>query len=358
MPQDLPTILFPVNERIMILSSPLVNDLTGAVAQYLSASLQGKYRIYNLSDEEEYNIEQDLPNVISAGFIEGSPPPLELLIHICSAVDTYLSTDPHSKIILHCRTGGGRSCSVAACILLHSFNNGSIDTAGKAMDIVQLRRGIRCLTPSQQRYVYYYERLLRTDGAQIESHHLFQANVTTIPNASANIVRPGCAPYLVIHIIAKESGNSEHSPRAKLLYHALQSSSLAKIAVLSCDDDKNASLDIPKDGRGLILRGDFCVSICSEGRVLCQAWLNSAFIETGFIKLEKQAMDIAADDKRCRIFDEAFALEMVMQRVDDHDEVSRLQSQQLDEDFLANHGANNQLQPVPVRSLRLIERDV
>eukprot|EP01031_Cornospumella_fuschlensis_P000330 gene330-414_t len=96
----------------------------------------------------------------------------------------------------------GRSCLVAACYLLHC---GQQDSAAKALEMVAQQR-YPITIPSQIRYVYYYEKLLRSDRVLLSTFRLLSIRCQTVPETSGSLVLSGCTPYLEIYTYVKQPG--------------------------------------------------------------------------------------------------------------------------------------------------------
>lgn len=106
--------LTQIHPRIIIIGSPYTNNTLQEVRNYLKKSFTHPnnspfYTIFNFASEAEYNIEQDIENVITYGFPEFSPCPFEYLIHICSLIDGYLNRSSENVVILHSRQGKSTS---------------------------------------------------------------------------------------------------------------------------------------------------------------------------------------------------------------------------------------------------------
>lgn len=91
-------------------------------------------------------------------------------------------------------------------LLLHE-----IDSAKDAVDLINMQRGPEALTiPSQIRYVYYYEKLLRQDFKPMNTYQLVYARVHTVPKCTASIIHVGCIPYFTVHVAALPSTDYGH----------------------------------------------------------------------------------------------------------------------------------------------------
>jgi len=95
-----------ITDRIIIIGSPFHDDTLPQLRMFIQNQYTPKqYRIYNFSSEEEYNIEQDLENVLTYGYLINSPCPLTMLIEICSHIYNFLSQDESNVVILHSKFG-------------------------------------------------------------------------------------------------------------------------------------------------------------------------------------------------------------------------------------------------------------
>lgn len=97
--------VFTILERIHVMKSPFVNDKLAETRAYLTEKFRNNIKIYNLEDEDEFNIDQDLPNVVSFPTFSGCPTALETIIEICAGAESYLAANGQNHIIFHCKYG-------------------------------------------------------------------------------------------------------------------------------------------------------------------------------------------------------------------------------------------------------------
>jgi hypothetical protein len=225
-----------VHPRVIVIGSPFVNHSLNALRNYFQKNFVQRdrvnYCIYNFSAEEDYNIEQDLENVITYGFPENNPCPLELLIHVCTLIDTFLNQDLENVIVLHSKNGNvkdlrnglflfifivslfdfigkGRACLVAACVLLLSSQ---VATSTEAISLIRTKRGKDALTlPSQIRYLFYYEKLLKTESVYPNSFQVLMTKFNSIPKFNSSILNAGCTPFFTIHVLATDVMAQQHA---------------------------------------------------------------------------------------------------------------------------------------------------
>jgi protein-tyrosine phosphatase len=199
-----------IHSKIIVIGSPYHNDTVRDLQNYLNNTFtRSNYLIYNFSSEEEYNIEQDLQNVITYGFPENTPCPLDLLIHICNLIHIFLLKNEENVIVLHSKNGKNRSCMIASCILLLLAYVSNME---EAIKIVKEKRGKieddTLIIPSQLRYCYYYEKLLKTEQVYNNTFQLLMLRFNTIPKFNSSIVNCGCSPFFTIHVLASSSDNT------------------------------------------------------------------------------------------------------------------------------------------------------
>jgi hypothetical protein len=77
------------------------------------------YKIYNLSLNLNYDIDNNFNNVEHILINENCACSLEEIKLFCLSVDNYLELNGNNFIVLHCFTGKGRSGMLAAAYLLH-----------------------------------------------------------------------------------------------------------------------------------------------------------------------------------------------------------------------------------------------
>ena len=138
------------------------------VERFFQQRHDNHYRIYNVTSERRYGIQRFQGNVMTVDIDDHNPAPLIQLKEMCTSIDTYLKQDATNVAAVHCKGGKGRTGTAICCYLLHSR---ALDTAADALAYFASRRtdhargntyqGVQ--TPSQARYISYYDRMLRDD---------------------------------------------------------------------------------------------------------------------------------------------------------------------------------------------------
>ncbi len=104
-----------------MMRSPFEGDNLNAARTFL-VNLQAPFKIFNCEDEDEYNIEQDIPNVTTFAFQTGCPPSIEGIIDVSTQSDSFLHANQKSVVIFHCKSG---ECLYLCCFLCvsHRFHH-------------------------------------------------------------------------------------------------------------------------------------------------------------------------------------------------------------------------------------------
>lgn len=134
----------------------------------------GRYKIYNLCSEScrRYDITKfHGPVDVEYSFQDHNPPPFAILKPFCESVSKWLKLDPANVAGIHCKAGKGRTGVMICAYLVHTggceLGKGQyqiIHGADHALAYYGRNRthdskGVTI--PSQKRYVYYYEELVK-----------------------------------------------------------------------------------------------------------------------------------------------------------------------------------------------------
>eukprot|EP01039_Chlorochromonas_danica_P000735 gene736-799_t len=289
------------------------NDIN-VVAAYLKKKHQGRYMIWNIS-EESYDYRKFADQVLEYRFPGHPAPPLGLLFKICSSVESWLDADDKNVAVVHCLTGKGRTATLIACILTWL---GEFDSPMQALQYVAQRRGtmVDYLTiPSQRRYIQYFSNML--DGIRPNSEPLLLRRIilNTIPVFSPlpdNADVQGCCPYIQIFkngkLIASASAYTDSASTTPVTT-GTQSESEKKTHlrwVSATEGSCNFQLDCPMQG-DILLR---CRHAAVSGaRVsMFRAAFHTGYISGGVLRLTKAQLDGSASDPR---YGEDFFIDLI-----------------------------------------------
>jgi len=140
------------------------------VAKFLNEKHPKKYRIYNLCSERTYETHHFTGCTVERIMIDDhNVPTLQDMLRFAQSVKEWLNADPENVIVVHCKGGKGRTGTMICVWLVEA---GVFSTATQSLDYFGNRRtdtnvskkfqGVE--TPSQSRYVGYYEMMMNNGG--------------------------------------------------------------------------------------------------------------------------------------------------------------------------------------------------
>ncbi|XP_074485774.1 tensin-2-like isoform X1 [Sebastes fasciatus] len=168
------------------------------VASMLKSKHQDKFLLLNLS-EKRHDITRLNPKVQDYGWPDVHAPPLDRICAVCKAMETWLTSDPHNVVVLHCRGNKGKTGVIVAAYMHYSKISAGAD---QALTTLAMRKFCEdkvssSLQPSQNRYIYYFGGLL-SGTIKMNSSPLFlhQILIPSLPNFQAG---GGFYPFLKIY---------------------------------------------------------------------------------------------------------------------------------------------------------------
>ncbi|CAF96689.1 unnamed protein product, partial [Tetraodon nigroviridis] len=197
------------------------------VASMLKSKHQAKFLLLNLS-EKRHDITRLNPKVQDYGWPDLHAPPLDRICAVCKAMETWLTSDPHNVVVLHCRGNKGKTGVIVAAYMHYSKISAGADQALTTLamrkfcedkvssslmpsqnrfDCLFFFRNASCLVwlfsshhvcvPLIFRYIYYFGGLL-SGIIKMNSSPLFlhQILIPSLPNFQAG---GGFFPFLKIY---------------------------------------------------------------------------------------------------------------------------------------------------------------
>lgn len=164
------------------------------VVRLFDSKHKSHYRIYNLCSESKrcYDTTKFHGQVnVEYSFKDHNPPPFSILKPFCEELTEWLKADEENVAGIHCKAGKGRTGVMICAYLVHEGGyedaDGLFQVIGSAEEALDYyakyrTRDLKGVTiPSQKRYVFYYEELVKR---QLE-YTLVHLNLTSIILSSA-----------------------------------------------------------------------------------------------------------------------------------------------------------------------------
>ena len=324
-----------VTPRILLVgaSTPLRQTIA-----YIQKKHSGNYKVFDifqLNGDDGVVVDATFETTQQYSINRYNVPAMESILKFCNIVDSYLQLSPTNVVILYSSVNDGRTILLASILLLHT---GTSDSAIDSINEVCSNRILSfalnkinsIITPTQLRYIYYYEQLLRKDYLIEYTMCITHIKITTIPNFDASIIASGCTPYIVVSLLKRDDDLLNWKPYC--LYN--QSDTVKPLPVITKSSNKNKTAAVTKTLRHytkddnvidfdltknepILVRGDIVVSVFTEDTKMFQISFHSAFIEGNYLLFDKSAVDIASSDVHNRFFDPNFKVEIYLNRVED-----------------------------------------
>mmetsp|Transcript_1244 Transcript_1244/g.5295 ORF Transcript_1244/g.5295 Transcript_1244/m.5295 type:complete len:315 (-) Transcript_1244:394-1338(-) len=174
------------------------------VQRFFNTRHPGRHKIYNLCSERAYDIQGKFEKVEHFPFDDHNPCALTVMKEFCFSVEQYLREHEDNVVGIHCKAGKGRTGLLVSCLLLHG---GLARNAGDALALFAQKRthnGKGVTIPSQARYAFYYERILREPEVILSTFLVTHVRLLTVPNFDSVLSGGGCDPYLVVRTLEKD----------------------------------------------------------------------------------------------------------------------------------------------------------
>jgi len=260
------------------------------VIRFFEKRHPNSYKVYNLCSEKSYP-ENTFLNQASYGFDDHEAPPINLIYPFCKDAKDFIKKDPNNVIAVHCKAGKGRTGVFICCYLLYRNIFKKADDAISYFGLMRLSNGRGLTVPSQLRYVYYFENILKEDlGYPIDCPKMLLSKIKfyTIPS-----ICKGGETYF--NVISKEDNLEYTSEKYSM---------------------KNDQPMFEFPGNKLVVSGDVRIVFLidfkfSSKNKLMKFWFNTNFIpKNGALVIEKSMLDWACKDKENKLFDSNFKIEL------------------------------------------------
>lgn len=149
------------------------------VSRFMDVIHPEKYWIYNLCSERQYDETKFHNRVTRYRLDDHNPAELWSMFSCAQDVTLFLGKDPANIVAIHCKGGKGRTGTMTCAYLLYSRRQPDADSAMthfgrmRTSDSAKSFQGVE--SPSQGRYLKYFDRLLKT----IDERTIMQKGIPT-----------------------------------------------------------------------------------------------------------------------------------------------------------------------------------
>eukprot|EP01080_Neovahlkampfia_damariscottae_P012494 gene12494-6242_t len=267
------------------------------VQEFFESRHPGKYKLYNLCEERNYDPELFKGRVENFGFADHNPPPLFIMKPIMQNIREWIKHDGNVAVI-HCKAGKGRTGTVIAAYLMDC---GLCDNAEEAMEFFGLKRtkdGKGVTIPSQRRYVHYYDKCLKYGFPKIDKKLILDEIKWSGP------IEESCAPNFKLFYLGKEIYDFSTKIVGELK---------------EFDPEDYSSPIVFLLGGPVIVKGDIKVGFFfgKEKKVKFHFWFNTNMIDQGnHLVLNREELDGGVKkDKKCKVYPLDFAISVRFKNV-------------------------------------------
>ncbi|KAM6985377.1 putative tyrosine-protein phosphatase TPTE [Aplochiton taeniatus] len=302
-----------VTEHVIAMSFPssgkqsFYRNPIGEVARFLDTKHEDHYKVYNLCSEKGYDPQLFHYRVERVFIDDHNVPALEDMLKYTAGVREWMAADPRNIIAIHCKGGKGRTGTLVCTWLIDSDQ---FDSAQDSLDYFGERRtdksrsskfqGVE--TPSQSRYVGYYEVMKNKFNRQLPPPQSLRVKSLRIHSIAG--VGRGDGSDLKVKIIV----------RKELVFQCV----CAKQENCSVFPDTGSNEVVISLQNGPVVCGDVKVMFESsaglpKGYENCPFyfWFNTSFIEDKKLFLSREELDNPHKAKTWNLYKEDFGVSVL-----------------------------------------------
>ncbi|XP_060065844.1 phosphatidylinositol 3,4,5-trisphosphate 3-phosphatase TPTE2-like [Ylistrum balloti] len=300
-----------ITERVIAMSFPssglrkMYRNPINEVARFLNTKHPNHYKVYDLCSERNYPTELFHDMVERVYIDDHNVPTLEDLVKFCDDVRVFLSEDESNVIAVHCKGGKGRTGTMICTWLVDCE---MFEEAEKSLDYFGGRRtdlsvgstfqGVE--TPSQSRYVGYYEKVKKEYANQIPA--VVKLRISTVTITGIQTVGKGDGSDLSMTLfLGREIAfncNFGKGENCKLTH-----------------DKENNRIEVALHNSPIILEDTKVRFTCSSMNVpkgydncAFYFWFHTAFIHNNRLLIPRDELDNPHKKKVHKIFTEEFSV--------------------------------------------------
>jgi len=335
------------------------------VVRFFSTYHKQQFLIFNLCAERAYDIELFGGRVERLLVEDHNPPLFDMLLQFINRAESFLDEGPHNVIAVHCKGGKGRT-GVFICAWLR-YSNFRDSCSESMVHFAARRTGKKAKNTqavsgaSQRRYLDYFDTALSNSGYRANKLRLVRIRLHTCPHMDTD---GGCDPWITLEQSGKRVFSSLENPgpdhnassqRGGPSSRALTSSlaSLTPLNMKKTDKfrDFEVNMDLTGDVRLVLYDND---TMPPRDELTCFMWFHTGFITSASTVFEKEAIDMAWSDRKCKVFDADFKIEFIFDGVPDQKTTFGLSPSRLHPTSSKNMLGTWKIMPTP--NLRTLER--
>ncbi|KAI1893628.1 hypothetical protein AGOR_G00125670 [Albula goreensis] len=299
-----------VTDRIIAMSFPssgkqsFYRNPIKEVARFLDTKHEDHYKVYNLCSEKGYDPQFFHYRVERVFIDDHNVPSLEDMLKYTANVREWMLADPENIIAIHCKGGKGRTGTMVCTWLIDSDQ---FESAQESLDYFGERRTDKSMsskfqgveTPSQSRYVGYYEIMKNKYDRQLPPEKSLK--IRSIRIHSIRGVGRGDGSDLSVRIIVKKETVFQ-CVCAKQHNCTLFPDAGNNVVIISLQEAPVVSGDVKvmfESSAGLPKGYENCPFYF---------WFNTSFVENNSLYLSRDELDNPHKPKTWDIYKEDFGL--------------------------------------------------
>ncbi|XP_071846580.1 phosphatidylinositol 3,4,5-trisphosphate 3-phosphatase TPTE2-like [Apostichopus japonicus] len=289
------------------------------VSRFLNSKHAGHYRVCNLCSEKHYDESFFNNRVARFPIDDHNVPLLHELQTFTAQCNQWTQNDPDTVLFVHCKGGKGRTGLMISCWLLE---NGLYRTAEECLKHFGDRRtdyeegskfqGVQ--TPSQGRYVNYYEKLKHEYDGKIPPPRKLKLRSIKLEKLSG--IGKGDGRDLSFKVFCDKQkvhqGRFDGNVNCKAIYD--HGTDILSCTVLNCPQlSGNIKIKFESNSKKVPKSYDKCAFFF---------WLHSSFFEGDRLRLTRDEIDNPHLPRNQHVYPPEFALEVHLSEVHDTPETS------------------------------------
>ncbi|XP_058526811.1 phosphatidylinositol 3,4,5-trisphosphate 3-phosphatase TPTE2-like [Ochotona princeps] len=297
-----------VTERIIAMSFPssgrqsFYRNPIKAIVRFLDTKHPDHYRVYNLCSEKGYNPKYFHNRVHRIMIDDHNVPSLSEMVEFSKEVTKWLDEDKENVVVIHCKGGKGRTGTmVCACLISSQLFYTAEDSLSffghRRTDQTSSTKYQGVETPSQNRYVEYFEKVKHVYHWDLPPRKILKPNKIII--YCIHSVGKGDGSDLNVQVLAKQNLIYSCSSQNCKIFHDIEMDRVI-IDLSNCpvvyDDVKMRFLS-----KKLPNYYDKCAFFF---------WFHTSFIQNNRLYLQRNQLDNPHKPKSWNIYHSQFAVEV------------------------------------------------